>query len=99
MYCIYQITNKINGKRYISQHKYEDESKKKISEANKGMRKPSRSEEHRRKLSKANKGKQRSDETKKRISDAKKGRHWYTNGVDSVLTFECPIGYKLGRVL
>lgn len=26
MYCIYQITNKINGHRYIGQHKYEDES-------------------------------------------------------------------------
>ena len=26
MYCIYQITNKINGNRYIGQHKYEDES-------------------------------------------------------------------------
>lgn len=78
---------------------HSDESKKKISEANKGMRKPSRSEEHRRKLSESNKGKHRSDETKKRISDAKKGRHWYTNGVDSVLTFECPIGYKPGRVL
>ncbi len=26
MYCIYQITNKINGKIYIGQHKYEDES-------------------------------------------------------------------------
>ena len=26
MYCIYKITNKINGNRYIGQHKYEDES-------------------------------------------------------------------------
>ena len=26
MYCIYQITNKINGHRYIGQHMYEDES-------------------------------------------------------------------------
>lgn len=26
MYCIYQITNKINGHKYIGQHKYEDES-------------------------------------------------------------------------
>lgn len=26
MYCIYQITNKINGHRYIGQHKYSDET-------------------------------------------------------------------------
>ena len=26
MYCIYQITNKINGHRYIGQHMYEDET-------------------------------------------------------------------------
>ena len=45
------------------------------------------------------KGKHASDETKRRISDAKKGKHWYTNGVNNVCTFECPIGYKPGRVL
>ena len=26
MYCIYKITNKINGHYYIGQHKYKDES-------------------------------------------------------------------------
>lgn len=26
MYCIYRITNKVNGKTYIGQHKYKDES-------------------------------------------------------------------------
>lgn len=26
MYCIYRITNKINGKTYVGQHKYKDES-------------------------------------------------------------------------
>lgn len=26
MYCIYRITNKVNGKTYIGQHKYSDES-------------------------------------------------------------------------
>ena len=195
MYCIYQITNKINGNRYIGQHKYEDESnpmgkykgsgvllhraynkygfenfeteilykrirdketvdameiwaieknkpeyniakggsggdiyhqlddegkkrmtgsgennpfygkhhsdesKKKIAEAHKGMKMPTRSEEHRRHLSESNKGKHRSDETKRKISDAKKGKHWYTNGTNNVYTSECPIGYKPGRVL
>ena len=26
MYCIYKITNKVNGNRYIGQHKYTDET-------------------------------------------------------------------------
>ena len=32
-------------------------------------------------------------------SEANKGKHWYTNGIDSVYISECPIGYKPGRVL
>ena len=97
MYCIYKITNKINGNRYIGQHKYEDESNP--MGKYKGMKMPTRSEEHRRHLSESNKGKHRSDETKRKISDAKKGKHWYTNGTNNVYTSECPIGYKPGRVL
>lgn len=31
MYCIYKITNKINGHYYIGQHKYEDESNPMVS--------------------------------------------------------------------
>ena len=78
---------------------HSDESKKKIAEAHKGMKMPTRSEEHRRHISESNKGKHRSDETKRKISDAKKGKHWYTNGTNNVCTSECPIGYKPGRVL
>ena len=64
------------------------------------------SEEHKRKISEAlkgkpswKKGKHISEETKRKLSEFWKGRHWYTNGVDSVLTSECPIGYRPGRVL
>ena len=78
---------------------HSDESKKKIAEAHKGMKMPTRSEEHRRHLSESNKGKDRSDETKRKISDAKKGKHWYTNGTNNVCTSECPIGYRPGRAV
>jgi len=47
-----------------------DESRKKISDAQKGR---TRSDEHRKKLSDGLKGLTRSDETKKRMSDSKKG--------------------------
>lgn len=64
------------------------------------------------KIGKSHKGKPHSEETKKRISEIQKERHkngayadshttqgrkWFTNGVDNILTFECPDGYRLGR--
>ena len=27
------------------------------------------------------------------------GKKWWTNGVDNVLAFDCPSGYRLGRTL
>jgi hypothetical protein len=48
-----------------------EETKRKISEANKGK---TNSEEHIRKVSEANKGKTRSEETKRKISESRKGQ-------------------------
>lgn len=53
-----------------------------------------------------------SEETKRKMSEAKKhyyekhpnsadrnsGKHWYNNGVKSILAFEKPDGFKEGRL-
>lgn len=53
-----------------------------------------------------------SEETKRKISNShigifrgrepwnkgEKGRHWYNNGIEEKMTFECPIGWKEGRL-
>lgn len=61
-----------------------EETKKKISEANKGRQPPnkgiSRSAEVKKKLSEANKGKQWSSEVKKKISEANNGRVPWNKG-------------------
>ena len=56
---------------HISLHKPSAETRKKMSEANKGKQ---LSEETKKKLSEANKGKQLSEEHKKNISEANKGK-------------------------
>lgn len=57
------------------------------------------SEETCKKLSEANKGKPKSEDHKKKLSESKKGRHWYTDGKNNIQAFECPEGFRKGRVL
>ena len=57
------------------------------------------------KISEANKGKHRSAETRRKMSEARKGKptcikgkHWYNNGVKSILAKTCPEGFVPGRL-
>lgn len=47
------------------------------------------SDETRQKLSKIHKGK----------SNKNKGKHWYNNGIKSTFAWECPEGWRRGRIL
>ena len=90
-------------------NKVSAETRKKMSEANKGKH---LAEETRKKLSEAmngennprfgkpawNKGKHNSEETRKKIGEARKGNHWYNNGVTSILAKTCPEGFVPGRI-
>lgn len=87
-----------------------DETKEKLSKVSKGK---SKSEEWKRKIADAHKGLLKSEETCRKISESKKGQkpwniglpslakgtHWYNNGVKSVMAFECPDGFKPGRLV
>lgn len=58
------------------------------------------------------KGKHLSEETRKKLSEKRKelcrqnphissingGKHWYNNGVKNKMAFECPNGYREGRI-
>lgn len=50
------------------------------------------------KISKSLKDKPFSDERKEQMSISRKGKHWYNNGIKEVFCFECPNGYKKGRL-
>lgn len=43
-------------------------------------------------------GKHRSAETRKKIGEARKGNHWYNNGVKNILAKTCPEGFVQGRL-
>lgn len=93
--------------------KCSEESKRKMSEAKKGItpwnkgKKENLSEETRKKMSdrmKKNslrKGAKNIPETIQKLSEAIKGRIWVTNGIDSKFVFidEIPDGYKKGRIM
>lgn len=84
--------------------------RKELSKANKGEKNPrygtSLTEETRKKLSVSLKGKPTwnkgvpiTEETRKKISGEKNGAYgkkWWTDGVNSVLSKECPEGYRPG---
>ena len=39
-----------------------------------------------------------SDTHRKKLSERKKGRKWFNNGITSVQAYECPDGFKPGRL-
>lgn len=41
-------------------------------------------------------GRKHKDETKKKIS--RKGIHWFNNGIEQKMCYECPEGWQLGRI-
>lgn len=99
-----RIGAKTKGEKHWNYGKHPtEETRKKMSESHKGQIPWNKgttgifaSENH------WNYGKHLSDETKKKISASMKGcqlgKHWYNNGVTSVLTRECPEGFTKGRI-
>lgn len=90
-----------NSIKHIGKH-HSEETKHHISETLKGRK---HSLEHNMKVSKAlkcrispMKGKCQSEETKMKMSMAKKGKHWYNNGIENVFAFECPEGFVKGML-
>ena len=84
-----------------------EETKKKLSEANKGNKRAlgyHHTDETRKKIREARKGKHRSDETKKKIGEAAKGNknvrgmRWFNNGKINIRAKECPDGFVPGRI-
>ena len=79
-------------------------AKGKFTKLNKARAGIQLSDEHRANISKGSKGKKLTEETKAKLSIIKKGnksltgRHWYNNGVKNVAAFECPEGFKLGKL-
>ena len=68
---------------------WSNEVKQKISDANKGLHTGKKNPMY---------GKKHSDEAKAKVSKANKGKHWYNNGIKNITAFECPSGYKTGRL-
>ena len=64
---------------------HSSETRKKMSESRKGKNHPFF-------------GKHHSKTTRRKMSKAHIGKHWYNNGVVSVLERECPDGFVKGRI-
>ena len=95
--------NKLHKKRntYMLGKRHTEESKKKVSEANKGNKYwlgKHHTAETKKKLSEIHKGMRHSEESKNKMSEARKGCHWYNNGKINKRAKECPPGFIPGRL-
>lgn len=68
------LRNQTDGGEGVSGMCHTEETKQKISDANRGKQKPPRTDDHRKKISEANTGKVVSEEQKQMISESLKGR-------------------------
>ena len=83
-----KISESLSGEKNPMYGKHRSaETRKKISEARKGM---TFSEEHRQKLSASLKGKHNSAEARKKMSEAHKGKLWWNDGISNKRSKECP---------
>ena len=103
------LRNKTNGGDGASGLKHSEETKRKLSELNKGEKSPlygkSRPEEVKRKISEVKKGKKshlcgksRPEEFKRKLREIKKGIRWWNDGCgNDKMSVECPgEGWVLG---
>jgi hypothetical protein len=59
-----------------------------------------KTESYRRKISEKNLGKIVSDKTRKKQSEMRKGKRWWTDGKNNIMSFDCPGGeWNIGRTL
>lgn len=99
------------GYRDMDAREISDETRAKMSKCHKGVK---FSDEHKLKLSLAHRGKKRgplSEEHKVKLREkskaallnnpsfGSKGMHWYNNGVETVMRYECPAGFVKGRIV
>lgn len=84
---------KLNKSKAQIGKNHSEEVRAKISAAQIGKK---LSEEAKAKMSKNSKS--GTQEVRAKMSAAKKGRLWYNNGVRSLCTYECPIGFVPGRI-
>lgn len=56
-----------------------------------------KSDEHKEKIRQSNLGKKVSEETCQKLSDANRGKIWWTNGLEEIRAKECPTGWRRGR--
>ena len=78
---------------------HDEETKRKIGDANRGL---IRSEELKLFWSKQRRGKKKkpfSEEHRRNMGLAKRGKrgHWFTDGQQNTIAFECPEGWRAGR--